>query len=418
MGVIWRYRFLKMALLFYLVPVPELKFQFYTLLQEIFGYQNIKMEENVPQILVRSNSILVGPAGQIVLPGISKRVMIAALLIACCSLAIIITQIYRYSKVKRVLIQCGSESGPSERVTRLFNKVKREIKLDRTVKLVLSAQIGEPMAVGMIFPVILLPDQFADWEEENLYYIFKHELIHIKNWDLGFKFIGLIVMAVHWFNPFCILLCRELSDVAELCCDKQVIAGNDESDVRRYGILLIDMAAVNGRNAKHRILLSAKLIGSETKRMKRRIKEMKKKEHINRILVSFILVMVFQVAFATAVFAYNPLPKMEVANVGLDQGKVQEVFFPGDVKQDIIEDLTKGGVVFVEDKTGVVYKIDGTKTKAFCNHNYVSGTTQVHVKKSDGGCRVDYYYSQRCSNFGYVKLGDKYNSLTYDVCPH
>lgn len=417
-GALWRYRFLKMALMFYLVPLAEVKYHFFTILYHLFGYEHVPMEEHVPQVLNRAGSIMVGPSGQLVYPEIAKKVFIVTLLIACCSFVIISKQVYRYFKVKYMIVHYGVETELSGKVTELLEILRRELKLKKNIKLLLSLYVDEPMVLGIITPVVLLPAGFSEWEEEKIYYILKHEMAHIKNWDLGFKLIGLIVMAVHWFNPFCILLFKELSEMAEICCDKRVIAGRDEFDRKEYGTLLIDMAAGSGKHAGHKLLLSSGFVGNNMKRMKRRIQEMKKRERVGRILSSLVLIMVFQLVFVMAVFAYAPIPKLEVENTDLKPRDVREVFIPGDIDFDVAEDFTMGGVVFVEDKTGTVYNVSETKPRASCDHNYVSGEKQVHVKNSDGSCRIDFYKAQRCSKCGDVKVGDKINFLNYGICPH
>lgn len=415
---LWRYRFLRMALLFFLVPFPELKYHFFTILQSVFGFQNIQMEESVPQILNRARSIIVEPSGQLIFPEMVKNIFIIALVIASCSLVIISMQFYQYFVVKYRIMHYGSEAEPSQNVVKLLETLSKELKLKKETRVLLSSYVTEPMVLGVITPVLLLPIEVLEWEKKRLYYILKHELIHIKSNDLVFKFLGWIVMAVHWFNPCCILLFKELSEVAEICCDKQVLAGRSEDDRREYGALLIDMAVGKGKYTGHHILLSSKLIGTNTKKMKRRLQEMQKKERVNKLIGSFVMIIVFQMVFVTAVFAYDPIRKLEVGCVDVNACEVREIFIPGTVQQEVIDDSTMGGSVFLEDETGLVYNVDERKPRVYCDHTYSSGTKQEHIKYSGGNCRVDYYEAQRCLKCGDTKVGDKYNSLHYDVCPH
>lgn len=418
MGALWRYRFLKIALLFYLIPFSELKYRCYTILQTIFGFYGIKMDGNVPQILKRAESIIIGPDGQKVFPVIAKEVIIIVSLVASCSIMIIGIQLYQYFRVRQGLNQCIVKTQPSKRITDIFERIKQEVIVDKNIKLALLSYIEEPMVLGIWAPIIFLPESFKDWEEEELSYVIKHELIHIKNRDLIYKFIGLLVMAIHWFNPFCILLFKELSETAEICCDKQVIKGKKDDEIKKYSILLIDMATNNKKLTGRKILLSVGFAGSSAKRMKRRIKEMKKKEHINRIFIILVLVSVFYLAFTTTIFAYEPVKKIEDQNIGTNEMVDWEVFIPGCEMNREIENFSISEVVFVDENTAKTYDAAGTSPKAACSHDFVTGTVQKHVKNASGGCRVDYYDSQRCTICGYVKIGNKKYSITYDVCPH
>lgn len=418
MGVLWRSRFLKMSLLFYLIPFSELKFRFSPILQKLFGYQYNQMKEGVPLILNRTESILINPAGQVILPEHTQKIYIIALLIAFCSFMIIVVQLFQYFKAKYFLIRCEFKTQPSIAFFELFSDIKAQIAVEKEVKVVLLPYIEEPMILGLHSPIMLLPDRYTEWNKDTLCSIIKHELIHIKNKDLIFKFLGLLVMAIHWFNPFCILLFKELSDIAEICCDKQVITGMNENEIKKYGLLLISMATDYSSHNKRKTLLSVSFIGNNAKRMKRRICAMKKKECVSKVFITLAFVLVFNLAFATTIFAFEPAFKMEDSEFESNEQVDWEIFIPGTTLYESIEDFSLGDIVFVEKATGIVYNTIETTPKASCNHNFIDGTKQKHTKNSGGGCRVDYYYTQRCSYCGYTKTGSKYYTGTYDVCPH
>ena len=57
------------------------------------------MDGNVPQILKRAESIIIGPDGQKVFPVIAKEVIIIVSLVASCSIMIIGIQLYQYFRV-------------------------------------------------------------------------------------------------------------------------------------------------------------------------------------------------------------------------------------------------------------------------------------------------------------------------------
>ena len=103
------------------------------------------------------------------------------------------------------------------------------------------------------------------------------------------------------------------------------------------------------------------------------------------------------------------------------------VFVPEETVEEQIQEvkLAEGTDVDIRynhqftDEEGNIYPIDGDNSvEPYCEHNYVSGTSEFHNKYSDGSCEVRRYKSQRCSKCGYVLLGDWLSEATYAVCQH
>lgn len=70
----------------------------------------------------------------------------------------------------------------------------------------------------------------------------RHELVHIKHHDLLIKYIGLFVIAAHWYNPFVYMMFHEISLISEMYCDSFVIGGKGEEERRKYGELILKLA--------------------------------------------------------------------------------------------------------------------------------------------------------------------------------
>ncbi len=102
--------------------------------------------------------------------------------------------------------------------------------------------ITSPMTIGILRPKILLPEEI--YLPKDLYFILKHELIHILRRDSLVKLIRLIVLALHWYNPFCYILYGHLEDWCETSCDEEVLSNSTRSDCISYGRLLLKSATV------------------------------------------------------------------------------------------------------------------------------------------------------------------------------
>ena len=109
--------------------------------------------------------------------------------------------------------------------------------LKRAVPVRRSRQVRTPMVLGLIRPVLLLPEGQAV-DEVVLY----HELTHLKRLDLAYKALLVAACWLHWFNPLVWWMSRAASENLELCCDDDVAAGRDAAFRRKYGELLLSTA--------------------------------------------------------------------------------------------------------------------------------------------------------------------------------
>lgn len=114
-----------------------------------------------------------------------------------------------------------------------YIKFKRALRLEKDAGILNSldgrnnyqfkiiSMIDSPAVVGLIKPVILLPDyQFT---EKELAFIFKHELIHISHFDLFVKYFYELLSSIYWWNPIMYLFREQMSQIIELKTDDSVI---------------------------------------------------------------------------------------------------------------------------------------------------------------------------------------------------
>lgn len=99
---------------------------------------------------------------------------------------------------------------------------------------------GPPLSMGLFRPVVLLP---ADLEGEETELVLRHELAHIRRRDLWYKALLNLVNAVHWFNSLVWWMVRRAGRDLELCCDNDVVSGQDAAFRHRYGGVLLERAA-------------------------------------------------------------------------------------------------------------------------------------------------------------------------------
>ncbi len=94
-----------------------------------------------------------------------------------------------------------------------------------------------PAVYGIIKPKIVLPKLYKDKEIEL---ILLHEETHIHGLDNLWRVITILIVSVHWFNPFCWLFLKEFLSDLELSCDERVLKKVGESRRKEYALTLIE----------------------------------------------------------------------------------------------------------------------------------------------------------------------------------
>lgn len=117
----------------------------------------------------------------------------------------------------------------------------KEQKLIRSIQIRQSDIIKAPLTYGVLKPVILLP-KTTDWQDEiNLQYVLTHELIHIRRFDVLIKWLLVIALCIHWFNPLVWTMYILANRDIELACDEATVKAFGEKAKPSYALALIKL---------------------------------------------------------------------------------------------------------------------------------------------------------------------------------
>ncbi len=83
--------------------------------------------------------------------------------------------------------------------------------------------LPSPLVYGLLRPTVLLPTEFPRKDSAEYEHVLRHELRHVRNGDLWYKLLLLLVTSLHWFNPFVWLMLYLASQDMEMRCDAQVV---------------------------------------------------------------------------------------------------------------------------------------------------------------------------------------------------
>ncbi len=172
------------------------------------------------------------------------------------------------------------------------------LKKTANIKIGLSNQIDAPITFGWLNPIVLLPiaicNQLTTKEIET---ILMHEIAHILRKDYIINIIISLNQTILFFNPFSILLNKEMSLQREIACDLMVIKNNPEK-VEYMNALLKIAEHVNKRIQKN-TTLAIGILGSQSELLKRI-------QYFNNIKTNtskqLILKLMMGLAFTTCIF--------------------------------------------------------------------------------------------------------------------
>ena len=103
-----------------------------------------------------------------------------------------------------------------------------------------AKNLRTPFVLGITEPKIYLP---VGINEEERYYILRHEKVHIKRYDHLIKPFAFLILCVHWFNPLVWISFILMSKDMELSCDERVLRDADSNAKKLYANSLLSLAS-------------------------------------------------------------------------------------------------------------------------------------------------------------------------------
>ncbi|MGD8188479.1 M56 family metallopeptidase [Brevibacillus ginsengisoli] len=123
----------------------------------------------------------------------------------------------------------------------VLDNCRRGLKIGKQLPLYQNSLVSTPMLLGLRRPALVIPSR--EYNEDELRYIYLHELTHFKRRDLWYKWLAQLVLCLHWFNPVVYFVVKVVDRACELSCDEAVINKMSAKDKQGYGNTLIAMAA-------------------------------------------------------------------------------------------------------------------------------------------------------------------------------
>ncbi len=414
----WRYRLLKVSLLFFLFPYQYWKYIYKRIWKYFFpseppsqGPVSSIRADKVILIDIEGNFHFKNQPIILTVWGIWGILVIAFLLY----------RLMKYSYCMRELRQLAKLP--------LVSSGRQSRGLARTgVSLYVTPYTATPFTVGLFFPRIILPAYLADRQESQM--IIAHEMAHVKNHDNLLKSLWLLAMLLHWYNPFIYILYHEICRVSEQVCDASVIKGLSEREKKQYQLLIIELSQ---KKPQLDTLLASPLSGG-FKMIRERITVMNRTALCTAKMqwtVSLTAALAVLALSPISVLAYAPAPTYAFSDEQITWGWEGTTYiYPAENNSPDASnpycpynpffDYGTGHDIFIA-HDGQVYLLSGAGPRleqADCRHAWQEGTLYRHKKEEDGGCTTDFYSCQHCSSCDSVQNVAYESTRRYLRCDH
>ncbi|MEC3543373.1 M56 family metallopeptidase [Bacillus thuringiensis] len=129
-----------------------------------------------------------------------------------------------------------------EKIVQIFEKCKQSMSVQRNIPLLVSGKVSSPTVLGFIKPKLLLSTvHMKILDEQQLRYIFHHELAHIKRRDVGVNWLMHGLLILNWFNPILWYAYSCMREDQELACDALALTCIDSEEQIAYGHTIISL---------------------------------------------------------------------------------------------------------------------------------------------------------------------------------
>ncbi len=142
--------------------------------------------------------------------------------------------------------------------------------LIKNMRIFTIEQLKEPFVMGIIRPVIYLPETLGAEKREL---VLLHEYMHIRRLDYLIKPLWFLGCCVHWFNPLVWLAFYLMVCDMESSCDELVLGKIGEEKKKEYAYTLLALSARDGWRAGYPLAFGE----NNVKRRIKNVVEIKKK---------------------------------------------------------------------------------------------------------------------------------------------
>lgn len=176
-----------------------------------------------------------GPAATL----IGKDLMPSGLLLLWGAGAVACFSRFIIGWIQVVRLRSAPETGDTM-LHRILANMNVKLRRRRDVQVRMHDRLSSPASFGTFRPVIVLPKDYAKWEDEDLRMVLQHELAHIQRYDSAFLWLAEFCRALFWMNPLVWIAVKQMRLADERVADDVVLQSGHR--VQEYAQLLLAFA--------------------------------------------------------------------------------------------------------------------------------------------------------------------------------
>lgn len=210
--------------------------------------------------------------------------------------------------------------------------------------------LSAPAVFGLWRPTICLPSNLeSSLTEQELRWVVRHELAHIRRRDIAVMVVASVAGACHWFNPLVWFTISRLRAAMEAAADRLALAGLSQGEAASYGNLLLRIAESGVAVRKSPTL--GLLPFASGKHLKQRVELLMRVSKPNGMSAKFfpnalskgLIVTIVLVGLTDARETERKMPELHLVANDSMESRVQPLLFDLDLFQD------SEGPTFVEE---------------------------------------------------------------------
>lgn len=288
------------------------------------------------------------------------------------------------------------------------DKIKLTLKnqnLNRKFKVVCYDRTDTAFTYGIFKPVIVLPNSYKDYSDEKLDYIFKHELNHIRKFDIIIKLISYCICCIMWFNPLVWIMDEKLKEDIEFACDENVIKNLDSKGRIAYAEYLCECS----EKKVHNNFYTAFAEDYAVKRIKYIHDYENKHKKYKKSLIILIIVLLITFCIGNKIVNHY-FGKTDSENI------IEKVYYNCNIKSlgviDIDKDI-KNNVILNNGKF-VLYESQDDEFDTYKSINVIFNANIKETIRDNINIELGYIYNDTCELLSY-EFKEGQNMINFNI---
>ena len=212
----------------------------------------------------------------------------------------------QYKQIDRIVIQTGKNVSYHSNYMKAFQSIQISYGISQQLPVYEIPMLSSPMLFSIRNPRILLPAE-NNYSDDDLYFIFRHEMTHFLHHDLLYKFFFQLLFIVYWWNPLKYILKRQVNNLLEINVDSSLTQNFEDAIPYMECLIKIKkQCAVSNKNYFDSCTLSIRNIkeGSNEKRFQLLAHPSKQPHRFSGIFILISISIFLSSYFVT----WEPLP--------------------------------------------------------------------------------------------------------------